>query len=278
MSWWGKIIGGTVGYLIGGPLGGLLGMALGHNVDRGWANGVLSKLGSVGRPGKNSVHQKERAQTAFFTASFSVMGYVTSVDGQPNRDELTVLHTVMEKMQLDQDQKQLAAKLFQQGRRPGFPFVSAVKQLKKECRGNLNLLRLFVEGLLHAAYADGELNRKEKEVLLDICKRLGFSRKDFLQIDAMVRVQHNLDVARAGGQPLSGSNQGMDIRDALAVLGMKKISTNVEIQKSYRRLMSQHHPDKLVARGLPEEMVKLAAEKTTEIRQAYDILRAHRNF
>ena len=65
---------------------------------------------------------------------------------------------------------------------------------------------------------------------------------------------------------------------AYAVLGVAPKATDAEVTRAYRRLLSQHHPDKLVSKGLPEEMIKLATEKTHEIRQAHETItraRAH---
>lgn len=68
------------------------------------------------------------------------------------------------------------------------------------------------------------------------------------------------------------------LQDAYGVLGISKEASEAEIKKAYRRLMNQHHPDKLVSRGLPEEMLKLAQEKTQQIRAAYDLIREARGF
>jgi DnaJ like chaperone protein len=56
------------------------------------------------------------------------------------------------------------------------------------------------------------------------------------------------------------------------LLGVPPQADDAEVKRAYRRLMSQHHPDKLVSKGLPEEMMKLAAQKTHEIRQAYEMI------
>ena len=69
---------------------------------------------------------------------------------------------------------------------------------------------------------------------------------------------------------------GPSLDDAYAVLGLSRNATDAEVKKAYRRLMSQHHPDKLVAKGLPEEMMKVAAQKTHEIKQAYEIIKERR--
>ncbi len=220
-----------------------------------------------------------RAQTAFFTATFSVMGHVAAIDGEINDDEYRIMKALMERMSLTDEQKDVAERIFGQGRLPDFPLVPVIKQLKRECRNNSNLLRVFLEGQLHGAYADGELNRHEKDALLDISKRLGFNRREFGRIDNMVRAQHNLNVAgesvaRSGGT----QRKTMSVDEAYAILGLSSHIADADIQKAYRRLLSQHHPDKLVAKGLPEEMVRLASEKTTEIRSAYEVLREYRNF
>ena len=55
-------------------------------------------------------------------------------------------------------------------------------------------------------------------------------------------------------------------------------ASNSEVKTAYRRLMNQHHPDKLQAKGLPKEMMKLAQEKTQEIRAAYERIREARGF
>lgn len=315
MNWWGKIVGSTLGYMIGGPIGGLLGMALGHNMDRSLRNratvfnrfvtdadtmpdtdmtamadnGIFADAEdydeedsqSRSRTKKRKTESKPvqaRAQTAFFTATFSVMGHVAAIDGEINEDEFRIMKALMDRMSLTPEQKEVAERIFEQGRLPDFPLIPVIKQLKRECRNNSNLLRVFLEGQLHGAYADGELNRHEKDALLDISKRLGFNSREFSRIDNMVRAQHNLSVAGDGSGKMSAQRKVMTVDEAYGILGLTSHTNDGDIQKAYRRLLSQHHPDKLVARGLPEEMVRLASEKTTEIRSAYEVLREHRNF
>jgi len=60
------------------------------------------------------------------------------------------------------------------------------------------------------------------------------------------------------------------------VLGVTAQADDDEIKKAYRRLMNQHHPDKLVSKGLPEEMIRLATQKTQEIKAAYERIRQAR--
>jgi DnaJ like chaperone protein len=63
------------------------------------------------------------------------------------------------------------------------------------------------------------------------------------------------------------------VAQAYEVLGVSRDASDGEVKKAYRRLMNQNHPDKLVAKGLPESMMKVAEEKTRQIRAAYELLR-----
>ena len=71
----------------------------------------------------------------------------------------------------------------------------------------------------------------------------------------------------------ASTSDSLTLTQAYKILGVSKGSSEAEIKKAYRRLMSQHHPDKLVSKGLPDEMVALATEKTQEIRKAYDTIK-----
>ena len=61
--------------------------------------------------------------------------------------------------------------------------------------------------------------------------------------------------------------------DACALLGVEETCSDAELKRAYRRMMNRHHPDKLAAKGLPEEMMRIATEKTREIKAAYDHLK-----
>ncbi|WJW75839.1 co-chaperone DjlA [Thiohalobacter sp. IOR34] len=263
MNWWGKLVGGAFGYLLGGPLGALLGAALGHRFDQG-----LSGLEAAG-PG-----DQERVQTAFFTASFAVMGHIAKADGRVSSDEVAMAEQIMRRMNLSAEMRRTAIRLFNEGKAADFPLDEVLEQFRRECHRRRNLLRMFLEIQLHAAYADGRLEAREAELLAHICQRLGISQLEFRQIEALVRAAHEF----AGGarQP-AGPPPADRLQQAYAVLGVSPGASDAEVKKAYRRLMNQHHPDKLVAKGLPEEMIELATEKTQEIKAAYDTVRAARN-
>ncbi|NOY62319.1 MAG: co-chaperone DjlA [Gammaproteobacteria bacterium] len=251
MAWWGKLVGGAFGYMFGGPLGALLGAALGHNLDRG-----VERAGGKGA---------ERVQLAFFTATFSVMGHLAKADGRVTRDEIASAEAVMARMQLSAEQKQLAVRLFNEGKSSNFSLDDVLDQFRHECQRRRNLIQMFLEILIFTSLADGTLHRAEREVLNHVSDRMGFSRAELEKLISMIGAQRSVQ-----------QSHSMSQEDAYAVLGVDADVNDAELKRAYRRLMSQHHPDKLVSKGLPEEMMKLATEKTQEIKAAYEMIKALR--
>ncbi len=268
LSWWGKLFGGTFGYLLGGPLGGLIGVALGHNLEKGVKVARRHIAPGFG-PG-----EKERIQAAFFTATFSVMGHLARSDGKITNREIALAKKVMTQMKLSLEQKKAAGRLFNEGKRPDFPFDAVLDQFKSECKRRRSLLRMFIEVQLHAAYADGVLSFQKKKLLIQIANCFEFSKQEFEQLSALIRSQqHQKRSTRSSPRQTHQRRQ-----DSYDILGVTPKDSYDDIKKAYRRLISQHHPDKLVAKGLPEEMMKLATEKIQEIKAAYDQIKKDRKF
>lgn len=264
MSWWGKVLGGTFGFMLGGPLGALLGAVLGHQFDKGVRGGYGAAAGF-------DVGDQERIQTAFFTATFSVMGHLAKVDGRVSKEEIEMARAVMAQMDLAPELRQAAIKLFAEGKRPDFPIEEVLEQFRRECHRRHTLMQLFIEIQLHAAYADGVMDPAEKNLLLRISEHLGFSRRDYERLEAMARAERHYAGWAGGRRPARAT-----LKDAYAILNISRDASDAEVKKAYRRLMNQHHPDKLVAKGLPEEMTRLATEKTREIKAAYEQVREAR--
>lgn len=265
MSWWGKLLGGTFGYLLAGPLGALIGAALGHNFDKG----LRSRFGDQFEPGA-----QERVQTAFFTALFSVMGHIAKADGRVSEDEIQLARGVMERMNLDRQMREAAIHLFNQGKQADFPLHDVLAQFRAECHRRRNLMQMFAEILLHAAYADGTLHAGEKTVLEQVRQQLGFSVSEFRHIEALVRNARHFGGGGFGAEQAAAPRTAL--KEAYEILGVPETTSDADVKKAYRRLMNQHHPDKLVAKGLPQEMIRLATEKTQEIKTAYELVRKSR--
>ena len=232
MGWWGKVIGGGFGFMLGGPLGALMGMAAGHQFDKG-LNAIDLEPGNT-----------ERVQLAFFTATFSVMGYLAKADGEVSKSEIQMAENIMGQMNLDTAQRKMAINLFNQGKQTDFPLDDVLKQFKRESFRRTNLLQMFLEILIATAYADNQFDQSEHAALQYIAKQIGFTAAQLNHLIKMVSAQQQYS-HHTGTQ-----NTQSSLTQAYAVLGINKNITDKELKKTYRRLMSQHHPDKLVAKGL----------------------------
>ncbi|MDJ0741073.1 MAG: co-chaperone DjlA [Gammaproteobacteria bacterium] len=266
MSWWGKLVGGAFGFMLGGPLGALLGVALGHNFDKG--------LKALPDDSGFASGDRERVQTAFFTASFAVMGAVAKADGRVSAEEIRMAEAIMAEMSLDAARRKAAINLFTQGKGADFDLDGVLEQFRRECHGRRTLIGMFVEIQLQAAYADGRLDPAEDRLLRHVCARLGVSEFDYHRLERMVRAQTG--AAGRGAGEAGTARRAPSLADAYQVLGVDRDASDAEVKRAYRRLLSQHHPDKLVSKGLPEEMMKVATQKTHEIRQAYERIREAR--
>lgn len=265
MNWWGKLMGGSFGFMLGGPLGAILGVALGHQLDKAFSNIMNDPEFGSGRV--------ERVQQAFFTATFTVMGHLAKADGQVTTDEIDMARRVMTQMQLNPEQQKVAINLFNEGKQPDFPLDEALEQFRRECHRRHNLIHMFLEILISTAMADGKMHEAEHQLLLHVATVMGVSAQAFEQLLRMVGAQQSYQqYANDPQQPPSARR----LQEAYDILGVDKSASDAEIKKAYRRLMNQHHPDKLVAKGLPEEMMKLATEKTQEIKQAYEDIKQSR--
>jgi len=263
VNWWGKLIGGAFGLVLGGPLGALLGAALGHSIDSG-----IKQLEAE----ENSSGNQQRVQTAFFTSVYSVMGHLAKADGRVTENEIQAARHIMSQMQLSDEQTRLAMRLFNEGKQADFDLDAVLSQFRMECHRRTNLLQMFLEILLVTALADQNLHPTEQQLLLRVAEKIGFSRYKFEKLLAMAVAQQRFaDFGQTGS-----ARQGASLHEAYKALGVSEDVSDSELKRAYRRLMSQHHPDKLVAKGLPEEMVKLATEKTQEISTAYKQILAAR--
>jgi DnaJ like chaperone protein len=252
----GKLVGGLLGFVVLGFFGALAGIFAGHMVDR-WRE--RSPLDAT---------LAQRIQGVFFRATFMAMGHVCKSDGRVTRAEINTAERIMEQMALTPEQRREAIAYFNSGKQREFDLDAVLGEFRLLCRWQPNLFRFFFEVQLQAALADGRVEPAERETLLGIARRLGLSRRDYVRIESLLRGEQHQRAAGSRERSLSASYE---------ILGVPSSATDNEVKRAYRRLMSQHHPDKLASKGLPEEMMKLAKEKTTEIRSAYDAIRSARS-
>ncbi|MCI0505756.1 MAG: co-chaperone DjlA, partial [Gammaproteobacteria bacterium] len=209
-------------------------------------------------------------------ATFAVMGHVAAA-AKSDTDEYAALNKVIARLNLPHDIHQEAIALYNEGKQTDFNLNQVILPFFTVCRYQTHLLEMFLELQLYAAFNDGDMNPSRQQILLNICRLLEMSRADFDRIFSTIRAEYHFRRDRKSGGKTRTEDSG-NLEDAYAILNLSPRASDEEIKQAYRRLTSMHHPDKLVARGLPEEMLKIAEDKTREIRLAYERIRAVRNF
>lgn len=258
MQWVGKAVGGLLGFAAAGPIGSLLGLVLGHRFDQGFS--------FAGKHGSGPVPRE--LSGFFFQTTFELMGRVAKVDGRVSEEEIRVARRIMHTMHLTPEQVTSAIEHFTAGKHADYPLAERLSELGKQLDGRPDLGRAFVEVQMQAAIAAGTVDLAKRRLLWRIASALGVGRVELAQIEALIRAHQRRQ--SEGGAP--------DLEGAYKVLGVSSGATDGEVKRAYRRLMNQHHPDKLLSRGVPQTMVALAEQKTHEIRAAYDRIKAHRAF
>jgi DnaJ like chaperone protein len=259
MSWTGKIIGAALGAVTGGPVGAALGAFIGHQFDRG--------VVETGPPPKS-------VQDAFFATTFHVMGHVAKADGRVTEDEIRAARNVMHHMRLSPNQVQDAIRMFNEGKQADFPVDETVAGFRKTAGSRRSLYRAFIEIQVQAVLAAGSMHTSARDIIWRVASRLGVSRMELAQIEALIRLQFmRAEQGRPGQTPRP---HGAQVADAYKVLGVDGSAGDRDVKTAYRRLMNQHHPDKLRTRGMPDSMIPVAEEKTREIRSAYETIKKER--
>jgi DnaJ like chaperone protein len=238
MSWFGKIMGGGVGFMLGGPLGALIGATLGHalvdervRVERGPMSGT------------------EQRQAVFFTALFALLGKIAKADGRVCEKEINAVRVFMnDQLRLPQAAQQFAIGVFNEAKDNDTPFEEYARQLGQVFADNAPLRTMFYQLLFSIAMVDGVLHPAEVEMLRKTPGLLG------LHPDIYDTVRRQF---------------GHDLSHHYAVLGLESGADLAEVKKAYRKLAAEYHPDKVVSKGLPEDFTRFAEQKFKEINEAY---------
>lgn len=277
-QWWGKLFGAFFGYLIAGPAGAFFGILIGNLFDRGLA-------GHLNDPYQSYYEENEGViQKTFFETTFSVMGYLAKADGRVSEQEIAMAKAIMAEMHLTRGQRKSAQYFFNLGKESTYNLSQALNTLLDVCSGAPELLKLFVDIQYRITQVDG-LPEKKIAVLDMILGRMGFSplRSQYRFYEDFGYQDSNNSSHSSSHRSSNKHNSTNDnsqqhystntyLTQAYAILELKQNASHEEVKKAYRRLISRNHPDKLIAQGLPSEMIKIANDKTQKITKAYETI------
>jgi DnaJ like chaperone protein len=207
-------------------------------------------------------------QGAFFISSFAAMGHIAKCDGRVKAVEIELATQVMDHLKLSAEQKQLAIRLFNEGKHEDFALETLLWRFKRECGHRVSVVQVFIEIQLKMAYADASLNEKESKIIKLMCKRLDVSTSIYARIERRVRAEK-----KAAKQPVaSAPNKIFSLADACEMLGVNRWANQAQVKQAYRRMVGKFHPDKMLARGASEVDVIEAHDILHDIKNAYHML------
>lgn len=265
----GKLVGAVLGAIIGRLPGAIVGLVLGHLYDQ---NARQGQRPGGGRGGPTP--PSDDVRLVFFEATFQVMGHIAKSDGRVSQAEIDAARDAMHRFSLSDTDRLRAIDLFTAGKQPNYPLNGTLDRLRDALGGHPDLCRLFVQIQLEATLRADGLNPVSRSIFARMCTALGVSQLEFASLEAMLRMRGN--GAQSGTAGNAGRAAAARVNDAYEVLGVGAQASDAEVRRAYRRLMSQNHPDKLVAQGLPESMLAAAHERAQRINEAYDTVKQQR--
>jgi len=243
-----------IGLAVGGFKGMIVSVVLSYALSWAARTIVVQKIRSV--------------QDQFLTTTFAVMGAICKADGVVTRDEIQMAENMFARLNLSPEQKEQAKTAFNRGKAKEFDLDAEVKSFAASSRGQRPLHMMLLQIQIAGVMGDGQVHPAEHQMIVRVARLLGLTEADVSQLEALLRT----------GSGARGPSPQHSLDDAYAALGVAPTATDAEIKKAYRRLMSQHHPDKLASKGLPESMRELAEQKTREISTAYAVIKEARGF
>ena len=243
MSWKSVGVGAGIGALFGGPIGALIGAGLGS-----WFSS-----------GKNKLMQRVEAQQLFvFTALFGMLAKIAKADGVVSEEEAQTIKAFMHQIGLDERARAIAGEIFSRAKDDDSSVYDYAAQFGEVYAGNRDMRMIAYRILFEVAASDGELHPEEDKILHEILAPLGLDESIY-----------NLFAEELFGQVQA-------LQDHYELLGCTPDASDEEIKRAYRKKCIEYHPDKIMAKGLPDSFVQFADEQMKMITHAYDQIKKAR--
>ena len=202
---------------------------------------IASRIARTRRP------EPAEHRVAFAVGVIALGAKMAKADGVVTIGEVNAFKEVFK---VPESEIKIVADIFNLARLDVAGYETYAERLATMFKGNRELLEDVLDGLFHIAKADEVLHPRELQFLAGVAKRFGMTDTEF----AYVKARHLISAKS----------------DSYAVLGVKPSVTNKELKSHYRNLVAENHPDRLIARGLPEEFLLIATKKVAAINEAYE--------
>ena len=236
MTIWGKIIGSATGFAFGGPIGALLGGAAGHALDKFKTKEKLPE-------------ELALKQIGFTIGVIVLSAKMAKADGKVTKSEIKAFK---EKINVPDNEIKNVARLWDQAKKTTDGFEVYAKQISNLLEKNSSVLEELLNLLVIIAEADGKITNLEKIYLKEVSDIFGFSEQDFERICSS-KLDKNIDPYQT--------------------LGVLKNAPLEEIKNKWKMLAMKHHPDRLIAQGIPQDIIETNTYRLKEINNAWDLIK-----
>ena len=233
MSIWGSLIGGIIGLSLGGPFGMLLGSILGGKISRARARGGFTDIG--------------QSQRIFALSLIILSAKLSKADGQVSREELIA---VKDKLKIPENELDEVGKVFNKAKEESTGYEPYAQQIAKFYKGNLNVLEEVINVLFYIAESDGHVSDEEEKMIENIAYIFGLTQAQYLSIKE--------------------SRKSSDKQNPYMVLESSPDDDLQTIRKRYLKLSKEHHPDLLLSKGVPNEVIEESKKTMRSINSAWD--------
>ena len=233
MAIWGSLIGGMIGLSLGGPFGMLLGSLIGGKISRAKSR---AGLGAFAQP-----------QQIFALSLIVLSAKLSKADGQVSKEELIA---VKDKLRIPDNELDQVGKIFNKAKEESTGYEQYAQQIAQIYKGNINVLEEVINILFYIAEADGNISDSELQMIEHIAQIFGLSEIQFNSIKE--------------------SRKSSDKLNPYIVLESKPDDEIDIIRKRYLKLSKEHHPDLLMSKGVPQEVINESKAKMRAINSAWD--------
>ena len=234
MSIWGSLIGGVIGFSFGGPFGALLGSFIG------------GKISSSNKSFKNR-YTLDQTQQIFAISLIILSAKLSKVDGHVSKEELMA---VKEKLKIPDSEIDQVSKIFNKAKEDTLDYEPYAKQISQIFKGKLNVLEEVINILFYIAEADGKVSVSEYKMIENIAKIFNLTYEQF--------------------ETIKESRKSSDKMNPYVVLESSINDDLKTIRKNYIKLSKKHHPDLLVSKGVPIEVINESKKKMRAINSAWE--------
>ena len=234
MSIWGSLIGGMVGLSLGGPFGMLLGSIIGGKISR--ARSGARNFGTFAQP-----------QQVFALSLIVLSAKLSKADGQVSKEELIA---VRDKLKIPENEIEQVGKIFNKAKQESTGYEPYAQQIAQIYKNNFSVLEEVINILFYIAEADGNVSQSELDMILNIARIFGLNQSQFNSIKE--------------------SRKSSDKLNPYIVLESNPDENLQTIRKKYLHLSKEHHPDILISKGVPQEVIEESKKKMRAINSAWE--------